>query len=264
VRGIVERETVAGRAGKADGGITDGVNAVQIDDRGQQLHFFGQAVLMRLGQEGRIVVPLQYQEAGIRPRLPDTGYVGREILGADWRVDVTDEIQSCLFHLILEHADAVVTPGIIHAQCIKLFQWGLSKPEGNDPRLHRPGNVGSEEVGYEGRPGKASVSVVRGDKDRIPVSKFWHQANASDDSTIPKSRRQPSRSTTSCALRTQFAGSPAVSCTSSSISRPSRPPLAFWYFIQNSAPWRIWAPISPAGPVSARGIPILIGVSPRA
>ena len=93
---------------------------------------------------------------------------------------------------------------------------------------------------------------------------FGTTASASDDRTMPNSRWQSSRSTTSCALRTQVAGSPVVSSTRNSICRPSSPPLAFTCLAQNSAPWRICWPISAAGPVRASGMPMRIGVSPRA
>ncbi len=93
---------------------------------------------------------------------------------------------------------------------------------------------------------------------------FGTTASASDDSVMPNSSRQPSRSTTCCALRTQVAGSPPVSSACSSSGRPSSPPLAFCCLTQNSAPRRICSPTSPPGPVSAQGMPILIGASPSA
>jgi hypothetical protein len=52
-------------------------------------------------------------------------------------------------------------------------------------------------------------------------------ASASEDSVMPVNRRQSCLSTISWALRTQVAGLPAVSSTSSSIFLPSHPPLAF-------------------------------------
>ena len=72
----------------------------------------------------------------------------------------------------------------------------------------------------------------------------------------------PSRSTISCALRTQAAGSPAVSANTISIGRPSSPPLAFCHLAQNSQPRFICWPTEPSGPVSAIGTPILIESRP--
>src|SRR6185437_4723284 len=90
-------------------------------------------------------------------------------------------------------------------------------------------------------------------------------ASASDDSVMPVNRRQPRRSTISCALRTQLAGLPAVSSMSNSICRPKMPPLAFWTLAQSSAPRFCCCPTEPSAPVKASGRPILIGpVSARA
>src|SRR3981189_836899 len=55
-------------------------------------------------------------------------------------------------------------------------------------------------------------------------SSFGSIAAASEDTMTPVRMRQPSRSTSSCDLRTAAAGSPAVSWDRNSTGRPGTPP----------------------------------------
>ena len=76
---------------------------------------------------------------------------------------------------------------------------------------------------------------------------------------MPDSRRKPSRSTTSCALRTQVAGSPPVS-GNDQLHGPAEQPAFGVDLLGPEFAGAAHLRADPAdGPVSATGMPILIG-----
>ena len=138
------------------------------------LHLLGQAVLLRLGQEGVVVVALQHQEDGVGAGLADLGDVGRIVLGAGRREDLADELLLGLRRLLLEDLHAVVAPGVVEPQRIELLQLGAAQVERHRARAHRTRDVGAEEVRHQALGGQPAVAVVGRDEDRVPFGELRH------------------------------------------------------------------------------------------
>ena len=88
---------------------------------------------------------------------------------------------------------------------------------------------------------------------------FGMTASASEDAIRPSRMFTRSRSTISCALRRQFAGTPCVSSKRNSTGRPSRPPSAFTVRAQRRQVRTTCAPRTAQVPVMAVGTPMRIG-----
>jgi len=101
--------------------------------------------------------------------LADLGNVGREVLGTDRREHGADEIPLGVLDLGLEHADAAVAPGVVHADRIELLPFRLTQEQRHGARPHRCRDVGAEEVWHEGAGGQFAVAIIRRKENRVPL-----------------------------------------------------------------------------------------------
>ena len=191
VAGSIDGECVAGGSHQADGGLADGAKGNQLDLLGHHGHLGGELVLRRLRQEGVVVVAGQDEIDAVGARLADLGDVGGIILGAGGGEHLADKVDVEALHLVLEHLDAVVPPGIVHAQGVEALELRLLDVERHRPRPHGPGGIGAEKVGNEALCGEASIAVVGRNEDRVPLGELGHdgeclggQRNAGEETAI--------------------------------------------------------------------------------
>jgi len=121
-----------------------------------------------------------------------------------------------------------------------------------------------EKIGHKRFHGQPPVTIVGGNEDRLPLIELRHhrqclgrQGYAGEDVAAVALDHL-------LGFAHRSAGLPLVSSINNWICRPVSSPLEFWVLAHSSPPRFSCWPTEPSGPVSASGIPILIGSAAKA